>query len=84
MLHGCHVRVPVPDTRPAWHVGWHAGNPMDSSGRTSTGTWYPKGADDVIAKIENRVAQVSMIPVGTHGWARSYSWNKHVFGTVVA
>lgn len=36
---------------------------QDSQIRTSTGTFFAKGDDDIIARIEKRVAQVTMIPV---------------------
>ena len=39
------------------------GKSMDSEIRTSTGTFFGKGEDDVISRIEKRVAQVTMIPV---------------------
>lgn len=38
------------------------GKSVPSSVRTSTGTFFPKNADDVISTIEKRVAQVTMIP----------------------
>mmetsp|Transcript_36236 Transcript_36236/g.107015 ORF Transcript_36236/g.107015 Transcript_36236/m.107015 type:complete len:183 (+) Transcript_36236:202-750(+) len=38
------------------------GKSEDSTARTSTGTYFSMGEDDVISRIENRVAQVSMIP----------------------
>lgn len=40
-----------------------SGMSVASTVRTSTGTFLPKGADDVIKRIEKRVAQLSMIPV---------------------
>mmetsp|Transcript_40660 Transcript_40660/g.90414 ORF Transcript_40660/g.90414 Transcript_40660/m.90414 type:complete len:260 (-) Transcript_40660:572-1351(-) len=39
------------------------GKSVDSNIRTSTGTFFPKAADEVVARIEKRVAQVSMIPM---------------------
>ncbi len=41
-----------------------SGEAKESSVRTSTGTFYNKGADDIIKRIEKRVAQVTMIPEG--------------------
>ncbi len=32
--------------------------------RTSTGTFFNKGHDEVVTRVEKRVAQVTMIPVG--------------------
>ncbi|KAJ9525758.1 hypothetical protein QJQ45_003420 [Haematococcus lacustris] len=40
-----------------------SGKSVDSQIRTSTGTFFSKGEDDIIARIEKRVAQVTMIPV---------------------
>lgn len=40
-----------------------SGKSVDSDIRTSTGTFFSKAEDDVVARIEKRVAQVSMIPV---------------------
>lgn len=40
------------------------GEERDSDVRTSSGTFFDKGADDVISRIEARVAQVTMLPVG--------------------
>ncbi len=37
---------------------------MDSQIRTSTGTFLKMNADETVARIEKRVAQVTMIPVG--------------------
>jgi hypothetical protein len=39
------------------------GKPMDSNVRTSKGTFYQRGHDDIIKRIEERVAQVTMVPV---------------------
>ncbi|GBF92736.1 prolyl 4-hydroxylase-like [Raphidocelis subcapitata] len=39
------------------------GEERDSEVRTSSGTFFDKGADEVIARIERRVAQVTMLPV---------------------
>jgi hypothetical protein len=39
------------------------GEERDSEVRTSTGTFFDKGADEVIARVEARVAQVTMLPV---------------------
>lgn len=41
-----------------------SGKSVDSTVRTSTGTFLAKAADEVIARIEKRVAQVTMIPLG--------------------
>jgi hypothetical protein len=35
--------------------------------RTSTGTFFDNGFDDVISAIEERVAQVTMLPKGEEG-----------------
>lgn len=32
--------------------------------RTSTGAFFGRGYDDVVKRIEKRIAQVTMIPVG--------------------
>lgn len=32
--------------------------------RTSTGTFLPRGYDEVVSRIEKRVAAVTMIPIG--------------------
>jgi hypothetical protein len=40
------------------------GKSKDSDIRTSTGTFFAKGEDEIIARIEKRVAQVTMIPMG--------------------
>ncbi|PNH09081.1 Prolyl 4-hydroxylase subunit alpha-1 [Tetrabaena socialis] len=42
------------------------GKSVDSDIRTSTGTWFAKGEDEVIARVEKRVAQVTMIPLENH------------------
>ena len=39
------------------------GHSKKSEVRTSTGTFFGRGQDEVITKIEKRVAQVTMIPV---------------------
>ena len=39
------------------------GKSKDSDVRTSLGSYFPRGHDEIIKKIENRVAQVSMLPV---------------------
>ncbi|KAI8476684.1 MAG: hypothetical protein J3K34DRAFT_400129 [Monoraphidium minutum] len=39
------------------------GEETDSHVRTSTGTFFDIGADEVISRIERRVAQVTMLPV---------------------
>jgi prolyl 4-hydroxylase len=41
-----------------------SGSTKKSEIRTSTGTFFPRGHDGVIAAIEKRVAAVTMIPVG--------------------
>ena len=41
-----------------------SGKSTSSSGRTSTGMFFGKAEDDVIRRIEKRVAQVTMLPVG--------------------
>ncbi|GFH10558.1 Fe2OG dioxygenase domain-containing protein, partial [Haematococcus lacustris] len=40
-----------------------SGKSVDSQIRTSTGTFFGKAEDDIIERIEKRVAQVTMIPV---------------------
>jgi prolyl 4-hydroxylase len=40
------------------------GKSKKSTVRTSTGAFFGRGEDDVIRKIEKRVAQVTMIPMG--------------------
>ncbi|KAI8463183.1 MAG: hypothetical protein J3K34DRAFT_381121 [Monoraphidium minutum] len=44
-------------------VDTDTGKPMDSDVRTSSGTFYQRGHDDIISKIEERVAAASMMPV---------------------
>jgi prolyl 4-hydroxylase len=39
------------------------GKSKDSDVRTSLGSYFPRGHDSIIKTIENRVAQVSMLPV---------------------
>lgn len=39
------------------------GKSVDSNIRTSTGMFFNHAEDDVIARVEKRVAQVTMIPV---------------------
>lgn len=39
------------------------GEERDSEVRTSSGTFFDKGADEVISRVERRVAQVTMLPV---------------------
>ncbi len=66
------------------------GKSIPSQVRTSTGTFFAKGADSVISRIENRVAQVTMIPVGevlrqVLGWMRGLGkggGRRHVCGCV--
>ena len=43
------------------------GKSVPSEVRTSSGTFLGKGQDDIISRIEKRVAQVTMIPVGKWG-----------------
>jgi prolyl 4-hydroxylase len=40
------------------------GKSVPSKVRTSTGTFFSMGEDEVIQRIEKRVAQVTMIPQG--------------------
>jgi replicative DNA helicase len=40
------------------------GKSVDSQIRTSTGTFLAMHEDDIVARIEKRVAQVTMIPQG--------------------
>ena len=57
------------------------GKTKDSEVRTSEGTFFTKGQDEIITRIEKRVAQVTMVPVGEGGragrdgpeWARQGS-----------
>lgn len=44
-----------------------SGKSVDSDIRTSTGTFFSLGEDDIIKEIEKRVAQVTMIPLGEWG-----------------
>lgn len=44
-------------------VDTDTGKPMDSEVRTSTGTFYQRGHDEVITRIEERVAAATMVPV---------------------
>jgi len=49
------------------------GKSVDSQIRTSTGTFLKMNADETVARIEKRVAQVTMIPVGE--WCvMEYPW----------
>lgn len=41
--------------------------------RTSSGTFFDNGYDDTISAIEERVAQVTMIPKGVIPWYLSHS-----------
>ncbi|EFJ44873.1 hypothetical protein VOLCADRAFT_82641 [Volvox carteri f. nagariensis] len=43
-----------------------SGKSVDSEIRTSTGAWLAKGEDEIISRIEKRVAQVTMIPLENH------------------
>jgi len=43
------------------------GKSKKSTVRTSTGAFFGRGEDAVIRKIEKRVAQVTMIPMGELG-----------------
>ncbi|KIZ02233.1 hypothetical protein MNEG_5728 [Monoraphidium neglectum] len=63
-------RHPTPGRRGPRRARAHAhvvdqatGKPMASEVRTSTGTFFQRGDDDVIRRIEERVAAVTMIPV---------------------
>ena len=40
------------------------GKSVPSNVRTSSGTFLGKGQDEIISRIEKRVAQVTMIPIG--------------------
>lgn len=53
-----------------------SGKSVDSTVRTSTGTFLAKGADDVVARIEKRVAQVTMIPLGEWNVSKVHHRNK--------
>lgn len=41
-----------------------SGKSKKSDVRTSTGTFFTRGYDEIIKRIEKRVAAVTMIPVG--------------------
>jgi hypothetical protein len=45
--------------------------------RTSTGTFFDNGHDDVVSTIEERVAQVTMIPKGEQGQQQHQQPPKH-------
>lgn len=47
---------------PSTVVDSSTGGSMSSRVRTSSGTWFPRGADEVISDVEDRIALVSMIP----------------------
>uniref|UniRef100_A0A1D1ZRX9 procollagen-proline 4-dioxygenase n=1 Tax=Auxenochlorella protothecoides TaxID=3075 RepID=A0A1D1ZRX9_AUXPR len=47
---------------PSTVVDSRTGGSMASTVRTSSGTWFSKGADDIIDAIEQRIALVTMIP----------------------
>lgn len=69
-LDGCHTHTYLfaPQAKPhmlkSSVVDNVSGKSVASTVRTSTGTFLAKGADDVVTRIEKRVAQVTMIPVG--------------------
>lgn len=44
-------------------VDTDTGKPKDSQVRTSTGTFFQRSHDDVISRIEERVAAITMVPV---------------------
>lgn len=52
------------------------GKSKPSEVRTSTGTFFPMGYDDVVKRIDRRVAQVSMIPQGASGCGWAEVWGK--------
>jgi prolyl 4-hydroxylase len=45
-------------------VDSRTGQSKKSNVRTSTGAFFGRGYDDVIKRIEKRIAQVTMIPMG--------------------
>ena len=38
---------------------------MDSNVRTSSGTFFNRAEDEIIARIEERISLVTMLPLGT-------------------
>jgi hypothetical protein len=48
-------------------VDSRTGQSKKSNVRTSTGAFFGRGYDDVIKRIEKRIAQVTMIPMGKWG-----------------
>ena len=47
-----------------------SGKSKDSEVRTSTGTFLRTAHDDIVKRIERRVAQVTMIPAGESASSR--------------
>lgn len=56
-----------PQMQKSMVVDSSTGKSKPSEVRTSTGTFFPMGYDDVVKRIDRRVAQVSMIPQGASG-----------------
>lgn len=48
-------------------VDSRTGQSRKSSVRTSTGAFFGRGYDEVVRRIEKRIAQVTMIPIGEEG-----------------
>lgn len=48
-------------------VDSRTGQSKKSHVRTSTGAFFGRSFDDVIRRIEKRIAQVTMIPIGEAG-----------------
>uniref|UniRef100_A0A383VHQ9 procollagen-proline 4-dioxygenase n=1 Tax=Tetradesmus obliquus TaxID=3088 RepID=A0A383VHQ9_TETOB len=57
------IRMASPKMEESVVVDSASGTTKKSTVRTSTGTFFPRGHDDVITVIEKRVAAVTMIPV---------------------
>ena len=53
-----------------------SGKSVDSDIRTSSGMFFRRGQDDVIARVEERIAAFAMVPVGACG-SLAYA-NKHI------
>jgi hypothetical protein len=59
-----HARQATPQLAASAVVDSASGVSKQSHVRTSTGTFFARGHDDVVRRIEKRIAQVTMIPVG--------------------
>jgi hypothetical protein len=49
-------------------VDSRTGQSKKSNVRTSTGAFFGRGYDEVVRRIEKRIAQVTMIPIGEDVW----------------